>query len=361
MSRTRKILFVDRDGTLIKEPPIDFQVDSLEKLEFMENVIPALLTLMEFGFELVMITNQDGLGTDSFPQADFDLPHNAMMQIFTSQGVQFTNTLICPHLPADGCLCRKPHLGLVRPYLTDETIDLENSYVIGDRDSDMLLAQNMDISGIKIGLPDSAELQWGDIVTQLTSKPRIATVTRTTKETSIQATVNLDGSGKYDVTTGIGFFDHMLEQLSKHGGFDLSLKAEGDLHIDEHHTVEDVGITVGSAFAKALGDKRGIGRYGFLLPMDETQAQVSLDLSGRPYFVFNGNFPKPTIGGLSSEMVIHFFRSFAESLGATLHMSVEGDNAHHMAEALFKSLARSLRDAIAKTGGSELPSTKGVL
>ena len=350
MSRTRKILFVDRDGTLIKEPPIDFQVDRLDKLELLNNVIPALLKLTEFGFELVMITNQDGLGTESFPQTDFDLPHNAMMRIFESQGIQFTNTLICPHLPDAGCLCRKPHLGLVRPYLTDETVDLENSYVIGDRDSDMQLAENMGISGIKIGLGDSEELQWNDIVAQLISKPRIATVKRTTKETSIEATVNLDGSGKYEVNTGIGFFDHMIEQLSKHGGFDLTLKVQGDLHIDEHHTVEDVGLTLGATIAKALGDKRGIGRYGFLLPMDETQAQVSLDLSGRPYFVFKGEFPKPMIGELSSEMVIHFFRSFAESLGATLHMHVTGENAHHMAEALFKSLARSLRNAIAKTG-----------
>ena len=356
-----KVLFVDRDGTLIKEPPENFQVDSLEKLELMDYVIPSLLKLLDFGFELVMITNQDGLGTQSFPQEDFDRPHHAMMQLFESQGIQFLDTLICPHTPEDACLCRKPHLGLVRPYLTNERIDLENSYVIGDRDSDMLLAQNMGISGIKIGLPDSHEAQWPDIVAQLTTKPRTATVTRTTNETSISISVNLDGVGNYSVSTGIGFFDHMLEQLSKHGGFDLSIEAVGDLHIDDHHTVEDVGITLGRAFSRALGDKRGIGRFGFLLPMDDSRAEIALDLSGRPFFVFNGSFPKDSIGEISCEMIIHFFRSFTESLGATLHMTISGENLHHMIEALFKGLARTLRDATSKTGGNTLPSTKGTL
>ena len=360
MSGTRKILFIDRDGTIIKEPH-DYQVDSLEKLELMEDVIPSLLTLQDFGFDLVMITNQDGLGTDSFPQADFDPPHNAMMSILTSQGIRFSDILICPHLPADNCLCRKPHLGLVRPYLTNSDLDLGGSCVIGDRESDLQLADNMGIMGLQIGAEGADNLGWSQIVTQLTTRPRTGSEKRVTQETSIAVQVNLDAAGPSDISTGLGFLDHMLEQLSKHGGFALSVQAEGDLHIDDHHTVEDCGITIGKAIRQALGDKRGIGRYGFLLPMDETEAKVSLDLSGRPYFVFKGELPSATVGELKTEMVPHFFRSLAESLGATLHMEVNGENTHHMVESLFKALGRSLREAICKTGGNELPTTKGVL
>jgi len=360
MNRTRKILFIDRDGTLIREPE-DYQVDRLDKLRLMDSVIPALLSLMDFGFELVMITNQDGLGTDSFPQADFDAPHNAMMDILTSQGVQFTDILICPHLPADQCLCRKPHLGLVRPYLVDDTVDLTRSYVIGDRDSDLQLAENMGIDGLKITLPEEPGLKWPEIVTRLTSTPRMAAQQRITKETAINVSVNLDSTAPGTIDTGIGFFDHMLEQLAKHGGFHLEVNASGDLHIDEHHTVEDCGITIGKALRQALGDKRGIERYGFVLPMDETECRVSLDLSGRPYFVFKGELPRSSIGGLSSEMTTHFFRSFAEALGATLHMEVQGENTHHMVESLFKGLGRTLRGAVAKSSTNDLPTTKGVL
>ena len=360
MNRTRKLLFIDRDGTIIREPH-DYQVDSLEKMRLMDSVIPALLALSDFGFELIMITNQDGLGTSSFPKEDFDPPHNAMMDILTSQGVVFKDILICPHLPSDKCLCRKPHLGLVRPFLVDDTIDLTNSYVIGDRDSDLQLAENMGITGLKIGLPGESELEWPEIVTRLTQTHRTASENRVTKETAIDVTVNLDSTASGAIHTGIGFFDHMLEQLGKHGGFSLDVAATGDLHIDEHHTVEDCGITIGSAVRKALGDKRGIQRYGFILPMDETESKISLDLSGRPYFVFKGELPRSNVGGLSSEMAIHFFRSFAEALGATLHMEVQGENAHHMIESLFKGLGRTLRDAISKTSTNDLPTTKGVL
>jgi imidazoleglycerol-phosphate dehydratase/histidinol-phosphatase len=353
---TKRVLFIDRDGTLIHEPA-DQQVDSLEKLTLAKDVVPSLLRLQADGFRLVMVTNQDGLGTESFPQAEFDAPHDFLMRLLTSQGIRFDDVLICPHRPADGCFCRKPNLGLVTRYLSSGELDLERSCVIGDRDTDVQLARNMGIASIKFG----GETGWAEITRRLLGRTRVGKVERKTKETRITAEVDLDDTGSSRIETGIGYFDHMLEQVAKHGGFKLSLSVMGDLHVDEHHTVEDTALALGEALRKALGDKTGIGRYGFLLPMDEAEAKVSLDLSSRPYFVFKGNLGREYVGELPTELVPHFFRSLAETLGAALHIEVTGENAHHMVESCFKGVGRALRTACARTGESDVPSTKGTL
>ena len=348
----RKILFVDRDGTIIAEPP-DHQIDSVEKFALLPGVIPALLSLTDAGFRLVMVSNQDGLGTKSYPLRKWETIQALLMGVLESQGLKFDAVLVCPHFEKDRCACRKPQLGLLKEVLADPGWDRSRSAVIGDRDTDLRLAENMGIRGIKMGT-------WPSIAKKLLGQRREARTERTTKETSIKVGVVLDGSGDSRIDTGIGFFDHMLEQLAKHGGFDLRLTVKGDLHIDEHHTVEDVGLALGAALKQALGDKVGIGRYGFTLPMDETLASAAVDLSGRAHFKFDGKFPREAVGGLPTEMVPHFFRSLSDALGATLHLSVKGKNAHHMVEACFKAVGRALRPAF-KLGGGGLPSTKGTL
>lgn len=357
MSGKQRILFIDRDGTLIEEPD-DQQIDAFQKLKLVADVIPSLRELRDRGFVFVMVTNQDGLGTDSFPEDQFVGPHDLMMQIFQSQGICFQAVHIDRSFPADNSPNRKPALGMVLDYLKSGDLDLQNSYVIGDRDSDLQLAENMGIQGLKIG-PDG--LTWPEIAEQIVQRPRVATVVRNTNETKIKVTVNLDPQHRTDqISTGIGFFDHMLEQISKHAGFSLDLLCEGDLHIDAHHTIEDVGLALGSALDQALGDRHGIGRYGFLLAMDESQANVAIDLSGRPAYVQVGQFTTDRIGEFPTEMVGHFFQSIAQTLRAAVQIEFRGQNNHHMAESMFKGFGRALRPALAIVG-NEMPSTKGVL
>ncbi|MFN7551366.1 MAG: bifunctional histidinol-phosphatase/imidazoleglycerol-phosphate dehydratase HisB [Pseudomonadota bacterium] len=356
MSAKRRILFLDRDGTLIVEPP-DEQIDSLEKFALLDGVIPALLKLRDAGFEFVIVSNQDGLGTASFPRETFEPPQRLMEQVFASQGIRFAAMHFDVHRPADNAPTRKPGIGMLLDYLRAGNLDFEASAVIGDRDTDLDLARNLGVRGFKLGPND---FDWPTLAHLLADAPRTASVERKTKETRIRVVVDLDREAAAEVATGLGFFDHMLEQIGRHGGFALTLTCAGDTHVDEHHTVEDCGLALGEALRKALGDKRGIGRYGFALPMDETRAEALLDLSGRPYFVFEGRFVRDRVGDLPTEMVPHFFRSLSESLGANLHLKVDGENTHHQVEACFKATARALRMAIRREG-SELPSTKGVL
>ena len=354
------VLFVDRDGTLIEEPA-DFQIDRYEKLRFVPGVIPALLRLRDAGYQFVMVTNQDGLGTEAFPQQDFDGPHALMLQVFESQGIVFRDILIDRSLPAEGLPTRKPGVGLALPYLQDRTIDWARSAMVGDRETDDAFAGNLGIRAFRLRTPQfGGQWDWAGIAHVLANAPRAARVVRNTKETQIQVEVDLDRAGEPQVATGLGFFDHMLEQLGKHGGFAMSLRCDGDLRIDEHHTVEDSALALGQALREALGDKRGIGRYGFTLPMDESLASAALDFSGRPYLVFDGSFARERVGELPTELVPHFFRSLCESAGLNLNLQVRGDNDHHKVEACFKATARALRQAIRREG-SELPSTKGLL
>jgi len=353
-------LFIDRDGTIIEEPA-DEQVDSFDKLRFMPGVVPALLAVQAAGYRLVMITNQDGLGTESLPEQAFRGPHDLMMQVLDSQGIVFDAVLICPHFPGDGCECRKPRTALVDEYLAGKPMDPMRSHVIGDRQTDLQLAANLGIGALRILKDGGPEHTWPLVAAALTGRPRrTATASRKTKETAIEVRIDLDAESPVAISTGIGFFDHMLEQIARHGGFSLQLDCRGDLEVDEHHTVEDCALALGQALREALGDKRGIGRYGFLLPMDESEAQVAIDLSGRPYAVFEGMFGRERVGGLPTELVPHFFRSLGDSLGAAIHVSVRGENTHHMVEACFKAVGRALRQAI-RIEGKELPSSKGVL
>ena len=355
----RRILFLDRDGTL-NEETADEQIDSLEKVRLMPGVMPALLELKAAGFAFVMVTNQDGIGTPSFPQENFDRAHRFILDLFSSQGIEFEAVCICPHFKREDCACRKPKIGMVQEFLAAQPIDKKRSYMIGDRDTDMEFAVNLGIQGLRIRLHGEPNETWPAIARRIIGQARRAQVHRKTKETDIHIDVDLSRDGPSTIHTGLGFFDHMLEQVAKHGGFALDLRCSGDLHIDEHHTIEDCGLALGAALREALGDKRGIARYGFLLAMDEAEAEVALDLSGRPYFVWEGHFNRERVGELPTELVPHFFRSLAETLGAALHIRVRGDNSHHMIESCFKGVGRSLRQAVRLEGGG-LPSTKGTL
>jgi imidazoleglycerol-phosphate dehydratase/histidinol-phosphatase len=376
----KKLLILDRDGTLIVEPPEDYQVDSLEKLEFLPGVFRYLSRIVdELDYELVMITNQDGLGTESYPEDTFWPAHNKMMQAFANEGIRFRSVHIDRTFKHENAPTRKPGTGLMTEYLSG-SYDLAHSIVVGDRPSDILLAYNLEARGIMLG--KSTDLQdddvnpehfqqallcevddWQGIYQCLKARQgRSARILRQTAETIIEASLQLDGSGQHDIQTGIGFFDHMLHQLVKHARLDLNLQVNGDLHVDEHHSIEDAALVLGEAFHKALGDKRGIQRYGhFSLPMDEALAEVAIDFSGRPWLVWEADFRREKVGGMPTEMFHHFFKSFSDTARCNLNIRVSGQNEHHMIEAIFKGWARAIRMAIAPDGTNELPSTKGSL
>lgn len=356
----RPILFLDRDGTLIAEPP-DHQVDRCDKLRLVDGVIPALLRLRDAGYAFVVVTNQDGLGTPAFPRDAFEAPQAMMLQLFESQGITFREVLVDASLPADNAPTRKPGIGLVLHLLRDRGIDWARSAMVGDRETDLAFARNLGIRGFQLRSAEfGGDCDWAGIAHALAEAPRTGRVSRNTRETRIDAAVDLDRATAPTVATGLGFFDHMLEQLGQHGGFALELRCDGDLAVDEHHTVEDSALALGQALREALGGKRGIGRYGFTLPMDEALASAAIDLSGRAVFVFDGRFARERVGDLPTELVPHFFRSLCDGAGMTLHLQVRGDNDHHQVEACFKAVARALRQAIRRDGGG-LPSTKGTL
>lgn len=362
----KKILFIDRDGTLVIEPPIDQQLDSLEKLEYYPGVFQHLSRIVkELNYELVMVTNQDGLGTASFPEESFWPAHNKIIEAFKNEGIQFAEILIDKSFPHENNPGRKPGTAMLTHYLK-ANYDLENSYVIGDRATDVELAKNMGCNAIFIGNEQNADAvlsteSWGDIYSFLSTEPRKAKVTRSTSETKIDIELNIDGSGKSSLNTGLGFFDHMLEQIAKHGNMDLSVQVKGDLHIDEHHTIEDIAITLGEAFLQALGNKKGIERYGFLLPMDDCLAQVAIDFGGRPWLVWDATFTREKIGEMPTEMFMHFFKSFSDHAKCNLNIKAEGENEHHKIEAIFKAFAKAVKMAVGKTNSFSIPSTKGTL
>ena len=361
----KKVLFLDRDGTLVIEPPIDQQLDSLEKLEFYPGVFQYLSKIVtELDYELVMITNQDGLGTPSFPEDTFWPAHNKIIQAFNNEGIKFSEILIDKSFPEDNAPTRKPRTGLLNKYIYGQ-YDLDNSYVIGDRATDIELAINLKTNGIFIGEHNASAVlstsNWAEIYNYLKAVPRKATVTRTTKETDITVTVNLDGKQQSKINTGIGFFDHMLEQVSKHGNIDLEIDVNGDLEIDEHHTIEDVAITLGEAFLKALGNKKAIERYGFMIPMDDCLAQVAIDFGGRPWLVWEANFKREMIGDMPTEMFMHFFKSFSDAARCNLNIKAEGGNEHHKIEAIYKAFAKAIKKATIQTNDYSIPSTKGTL
>lgn len=362
----KKALFIDRDGTIVIEPPVDYQLDSLEKLEFYPGVFSNLSKIaQELDFELVMVTNQDGLGTESFPEDTFWPAQNKILRAFENEGVVFDEILIDRSFPEDMAPTRKPRTGLMNKYIYGD-YDLANSYVIGDRETDIELAENLGAQGIFIGESCSRKTalitkSWAEIYNFLTVIPRKASNRRKTKETDIEITVDLDGTGKNEISTGLGFFDHMLEQIAKHGGIDLNVKVDGDLEIDEHHTIEDVAITLGETFAQALGSKKGIERYGFLLPMDDCLSQVAIDFGGRPWLVWEADFKREMIGEMPTEMFMHFFKSFSDGAKCNLNIKAEGENEHHKIESIFKGFAKAIKMAVRKTGENTIPSTKGVI
>jgi len=373
----KKVLFIDRDGTIIVEPPTDFQVDSLEKLEFLPKAISNLRKIAEeTDYELVMVTNQDGLGTSSFPEDTFWPAQNKMLQTLKGENIDFAAIHVDRSFPEDNLPTRKPGTGLLTSYFSEE-YDLANSYVIGDRLTDVQLAVNLGSKAILIGSElanegVSAEMKsavsfistdWDAIYEHLKLPSRTASVQRNTKETQIYIDLNLDGSGRSEIHTGLGFFDHMLDQLARHSGADLKIHVEGDLHIDEHHTIEDTALALGEAYRIAIGDKRGISRYGFLLPMDEALAQVAIDFSGRPWIVWDAEFKREKIGEMPTEMFFHFFKSFSDTSLSNLNIKVEGQNEHHKIESIFKGFAKAIKMAVRRDlkALDFMPSTKGVL
>ena len=374
----KRALFIDRDGTLVIEPPVDYQLDSLEKLVFYPKVFRNLYFIRkQLDFEFVMVTNQDGLGTDSFPEDTFWPAHDKMLKTLEGEGIRFDDILIDRSFPEENSPNRKPRTGMLGRYLSGE-YDLANSYVIGDRLTDMQLAANLGAKGIWLRPDDDEARQlltentaispvlitddWDRITEYLFAGERRATIRRTTKETDIFGEVNLDGHGRTEISTGLGFFDHMLDQIGKHSGIDLTVRVKGDLEVDEHHTIEDTAIALGEALLKALGDKRGIERYGYCLPMDDCLCSVALDFGGRPWLVWDAAFHREKVGDMPTEMFLHFFKSLSDAARMNLNIKAEGTNEHHKIEGIFKALARSIKMAIRRDiYRYELPSTKGAL
>lgn len=379
----KKLLFIDRDGTLVIEPPVDYQLDSLEKLEFYPKVMRNLgFIRSKLDFEFVMVTNQDGLGTPSFPEETFWPAHNLMMKTLEGEGITFDDICIDRSMPEDNAPTRKPRTGMLTKYLNNPDYDLENSFVIGDRPTDVELAKNLGCRAILLqedtsilkpeggeaacqGLEEVCALatnDWDKVAEFLFAGERKAEVRRTTKETDIYVAVNLDGNGHCDIHTGLGFFDHMLEQIGKHGGLDLTIRVEGDLEVDEHHTIEDTALALGECLYRALGSKRGIERYGYALPMDDCLCQVCLDFGGRPWLVWDAEFKREKIGEMPTEMFLHFFMSLSDAAKMNLNIKAEGQNEHHKIEGIFKALARALKMAVKRDiYHYELPSSKGVI
>ena len=375
----KKLLFLDRDGTLIVEPPITEQVDRFDQIEFLPRVIQNLSFIRhKLDFDFIIVSNQDGLGTDANPLDRFSEINNLVMKVFHTEGVDFEESYFDEHTKADNHPNRKPGTGMLTKFIegNGSEYDLANSYVIGDRMTDVQLAKNLGCKSILLDInkgndsavdtsnlqPDCIAGNWDEIAAYLFAGERVATVQRTTKETDIFIKVDLDGTGKADISSGLGFFDHMLEQIAKHSGMDLTIKVKGDLNVDEHHTIEDTGIALGECILKALGNKRGIGRYGFCLPMDDCLSQVALDFGGRPWLVWDAQFHRERVGDMPTEMFLHFFKSFSDSARINLNIKAEGDNEHHKIEGIFKALARSLKMAINRDiHHFELPSSKGVL
>lgn len=371
----RKVLFIDRDGTIIIEPPVTFQVNSVEQIEFLPAVIRNLFFIRtKLDFEWALVTNQDGLGTDVYPQENFDVVQAKFLQILKGEGIEFDKIFVDTSFPEDHLPTRKPGTAMLTDYFSD-SYDLAGSFVIGDRITDVELAKNLGCKAIFLsndenvladkGLTDYCALQttsWDRVAEFLFAGERKVTVKRTTKETDILVELNLDGSGKCSISTGLKFFDHMLEQIGKHSGCDLTICVNGDLEVDEHHTIEDTALALGEAFAKALGDKRGIERYGFCLPMDDSLCSVALDFGGRPWLVYDATFKREYVGDLPTEMILHFFKSLSDAARMNLNIKAEGDNEHHKIEGIFKALAKSIKMAVKRDIYQyELPSTKGVL
>jgi len=380
----KRVLFIDRDGTLINEAPPTYQLDAFEKLTFYPSMFEYMGRIArEFDYELVMVTNQDGLGTEAFPEETFWPLHNLVMKSLEGEGIHFSRVLIDRSYPADNAPTRKPGIGMLTDYLNEEKYDLRNSYVIGDRITDIQLAKNLGCRGIwlnnepGLGAAEVADkaaalqqdgtialetTRWSEIYEYLRLGLRQVVHERNTNETQIKINLNIDGHGKANIVTGLGFFDHMLEQIARHGKMDLTIRANGDLHIDEHHTIEDTGIALGEAFAKALADKRGMERYGFALPMDEAEAKVLIDFGGRNWIVWNASFARERIGEMPTEMFFHFFKSFSDAAKCNLTIECHGDNEHHKIEAIFKAFAKAIRMAVKRDPFSNyLPSTKGLL